>query len=166
MLSLQLLRRYPLLNIRSNTLSKARNHPRLSCLNSAAIWSAPSTWGQTPTLRLSGSLGSKVHVTLPLDVSIFEESNRRTNAISVFNWNKKSSDPVVVVWEKESVTTLVPNSICRSLMITRTMIIFPTHGGSPRQCWGPSMVVRRHPGASLINTLTGSFLVAPPMSSW
>ena len=81
---LHLLRVYPLDNMRSNTLSKAVNQPLLSFLNSAAIWRAPSTCGQT--LRVAVALlSSKVHVTRPLDLSILEESSWRTKAISVFN---------------------------------------------------------------------------------
>ena len=82
--SLHVLRLYPLDNIRSNTLSNARSQALLSFLNSAAIWSAPSTCGQTRSVAVA-LLSSKVHVTRPILSSMLDESKLRTNAISVFN---------------------------------------------------------------------------------
>jgi hypothetical protein len=65
-LSPHVLRVYPLANKRSNTLRNARNHSSLSLKNSAAIWSAPSTCGQTGTSAVA-VLSSKVQLTRPTD---------------------------------------------------------------------------------------------------
>ena len=70
--------------MRSNTALNSVNHFKLSCLNSAAIWSAPSTCGQTRKVGVAVS-SSKVHLTLPVDLTKLEELNVRTKAMSAFN---------------------------------------------------------------------------------
>ena len=159
MLSLQLLRVYPLLNMRSNTTWNSVNHFKLSCLNSAAIWRAPSTCGQTGKRGRSGIPDTNVHEAFPVDLTKLEELNLRTKAISAFNcqWQK-------IHWIVSCCCCELTTSYIYERPVIHTIII-RSNRSWPTQNRFLFSKIGTHGGASLTNTSTGSLGLPPPINS-